>query len=104
MAAASELNDRFVICRNFGHRWVNIPYDGEGPAFWKISKKVTNYEVRCTGCASRRYDCISNVTGDLVERKMRYSPGYLLSKGSGNVKRSSWRMEAMQRNMLHTFK
>lgn len=81
--AITQLPPEYVECRTLLHSWEEIPYDGEAPVNWRITRSVTILLFRCTRCGTKRYDVWSNVTGDLVGRTYRTPEGYALPKGKG---------------------
>lgn len=79
----ADLTLEYVECRALLHAWEDLPYDGEAPPFWRLTRSVVILLFRCTRCGTKRYDVWSRVTGDLVDRVYRTPEGYSLPKGRG---------------------
>ena len=89
------LPDEFIECRTLIHAWEEIPYDGQGPRHWNITRSTVPILFRCLRCGTLRYEFWSSITGDLLHRVYRTPEGYSLPKGKG--RRVLMRKEYLER-------
>lgn len=75
----------FLRCRTWGHAWEEFTPRGTRPAWGEL------FTLRCTRCATERFDVINNL-GALGSRRYVYPEGYHLS-ASETPTRDAFRLE-----------
>lgn len=82
----------FDLCKGINHPWDRVDAPELGPPVmgWRLS-------LRCLRCRSERHDLISPVSGEIMQRRYIYTPGYLGPKGSGRPIRADLRQAMFER-------
>lgn len=90
---ASELSDKFLLCRDMGHTW--------SPFRASLNQELRVYErvLRCRRCGTKRHQTL-DMRGGLQGTHYEYPEGYQAPPGSGAFDkdaRSSLRLESITR-------
>lgn len=99
--AIGDLQDRHLVCRDLGHRWVLRAHhsrlvetlaDRHVPAVERV--------VRCANCHTRRTEQFRRSDGVLLRRVYAYPDGYRFPAGvagRGSLPKSHFRREWIER-------
>ena len=85
MARHSSVHEDYLRCRTWGHAWEEFVPQGQRPRWGEL------FSLRCTRCATERYDVINNL-GALGSRRYVYPDGYQLA-ASETPTRDAFRVE-----------
>ena len=93
-----EYDERFLVCRDTGHRWIPNPH-------WDITRKgkrILEFHraVRCETCGCERRDTYdSNM--QIISRYYKHNPGYVIGKETEiRLTAATSRMEQVRRAHL----
>lgn len=81
MAVANEIPERFLWCRDVGHRW--DAHDAILTQNNVTRRREIHRKLRCEHCTATRIDALST-NGEVLRRWYVYPHGYLLNQ-QGNL-------------------